>query len=565
MKKFLGKAILRIALTGYMGLLFLLLFANINMLRNNRQDTRNGIMESLESAVERIAVNLNTVNNILYSVYMDNDDFGLLAGGGTEAEEYSAAYELNNTLWMQQTANSCLDGYYIIYGRDASALYKINPEVIPEEDRETLKQVIRNDEGTGQITYRFNLCLESGNCYTVILYREGQVMIAGVCCLSDDLREAVSGKKGDAVIWLPEDESGNNREVERRLKLREVTGSGGDSFIRFADGKTIYGREGSSNIWMIFCEEGAIWSYFTISQIITFAITLISAAAAVVLYRYLRRGIVKPIYQFVNVMEKMQAHSQDAIPDMNMKFYELDLMNVTLKNMVEEIRNQRIQYYEERLNRQEAELKFLLLQLKPHFFLNCLKTMNAMCVDAGMVEMQEFILKTAEHLRYFLQIDRKTIRLGSELDFVRNYVELQNMLTSRKTECEILMEEELEEWIVPVLCIQTFVENSIKHVDPDYCVSGLSIRISINSLMTEWGEVLDIMVSDSGQGYPQELLTALNERYSYEGNSVGINNIKRRCDLLYGERAEYSFYNLDGAVSELLLPPETSESREEET
>ena len=36
--------------------------------------------------------------------------------------------------------------------------------------------------------------------------------------------------------------------------------------------------------------------------------------------------------------------------------------------------------------------------------------------------------------------------------------------------------------------------------------------------------------------------------------SVGINNLKRRCRLLYGDLVQYGFYNEPGAVSDLVLP-----------
>ena len=36
--------------------------------------------------------------------------------------------------------------------------------------------------------------------------------------------------------------------------------------------------------------------------------------------------------------------------------------------------------------------------------------------------------------------------------------------------------------------------------------------------------------------------------------SVGINNLKLRCQILYQIWAEYDFYNDEGAVSELILP-----------
>ena len=37
-------------------------------------------------------------------------------------------------------------------------------------------------------------------------------------------------------------------------------------------------------------------------------------------------------------------------------------------------------------------------------------------------------------------------------------------------------------------------------------------------------------------------------------SAIGIRNVKQRCKLIYGDKAEYTFYNMQGAVSELILP-----------
>ena len=78
-------------------------------------------------------------------------------------------------------------------------------------------------------------------------------------------------------------------------------------------------------------------------------------------------------------------------------------------------------------------------------------------------------------------------------------------------------------------------------------------------LETEDGRFLDICVRDNGAGYSEALLQQINDRPQAENGStdnigVGIRNLQRRCELHFGGRAEYNFYNEGGAVSELILP-----------
>ena len=78
-------------------------------------------------------------------------------------------------------------------------------------------------------------------------------------------------------------------------------------------------------------------------------------------------------------------------------------------------------------------------------------------------------------------------------------------------------------------------------------------------LSTEEGGYLDLIVQDNGQGYPKEILEEISGESVVGKRTVGINNIKRRCQLLYGEKAEYNFANCEGALSELILPEKEAE------
>lgn len=67
-----------------------------------------------------------------------------------------------------------------------------------------------------------------------------------------------------------------------------------------------------------------------------------------------------------------------------------------------------------------------------------------------------------------------------------------------------------------------------------------------------------IHMQDNGEGYPGEVLDAINQRvrFSFEDNHVGINNLKHRLSILYGEKYSFAFYNLPGggACSTISIP-----------
>ena len=76
-------------------------------------------------------------------------------------------------------------------------------------------------------------------------------------------------------------------------------------------------------------------------------------------------------------------------------------------------------------------------------------------------------------------------------------------------------------------------------------------------LNSEDGPMMDFTIEDNGKGYPQEILDIINANevdMKTSASAIGIRNVKQRCKLIYGDKAEYTFYNMQGAVSELILP-----------
>jgi two-component system sensor histidine kinase YesM len=79
--------------------------------------------------------------------------------------------------------------------------------------------------------------------------------------------------------------------------------------------------------------------------------------------------------------------------------------------------------------------------------------------------------------------------------------------------------------------------------------------------------MLDIIITDNGNGFKQEVLEQLNEQtpYQYTENNVGIANICQRLFLIYGEKAMLQCNNLeDGAQCEMILPVKVPKEQREE-
>ena len=83
---------------------------------------------------------------------------------------------------------------------------------------------------------------------------------------------------------------------------------------------------------------------------------------------------------------------------------------------------------------------------------------------------------------------------------------------------------------------------------------GLTIWIQIHELETEDGTFLDIYIKDNGTGFPEGVLEIINGPVINGSTCVGINNLKRRCTILYGDKFEYEFTSDPGAVVSYIIP-----------
>ncbi|MGL5690579.1 MAG: sensor histidine kinase [Bacteroidales bacterium] len=174
----------------------------------------------------------------------------------------------------------------------------------------------------------------------------------------------------------------------------------------------------------------------------------------------------------------------------------------------------------------EAELQELKNQLNPHFLFNSLNNIYAL-VDLDKDKAQVSIISLCEMLRYQLyEANRETISLDKEIEFVRNYCDLMRLRLPRQVSLELDLEDnDTKRQIAPLLFI-TLVENAFKHGVSQSKPSHISIRI--------YCEYDNIICYVRNTNFPK---TDLDR----SGSGIGLDNLKRRLELLYPDR--YQFQN----------------------
>ena len=289
--------------------------------------------------------------------------------------------------------------------------------------------------------------------------------------------------------------------------------------------------------------------------LVTLVFSAIIMALIPVLFTRIKSLYIRPLEGMTEVLQAIRGGDLARRFPVNHRVQELKQVCVSFKQMMDEMKGLKIQAYETELQRRYAELQYLQLQISPHFFLNFLKSLYAMAQRKRFDRIQQAILLFSDYVRYMFYDNTQTVPLSTELHHVENYLDLQRYMTLKDIRCSMQVDDEVRQALVPVLCVQTFIENSCKYA----IVPGkeLVMEVRVLWLQSEEGDQVAISVSDNGPGLPPDVYEECTKDLVFEKkeNHVGIRNIRQRLYLLYGEKAGFVCMNQEtGCQFEIILP-----------
>lgn len=193
---------------------------------------------------------------------------------------------------------------------------------------------------------------------------------------------------------------------------------------------------------------------------------------------------------------------------------------------------------------QLAELRLLKSQLNPHFLFNSLNSVRALIADdpAGA---QKAVTQLARTLRYTLTAGREElVTLARELEIVEDYLALESLRFGERLRIERELAPEAMAVRVPVMLLQTVVENAIKHGIAELPAGG-DLRI-VAALR---GGTLHIEVANTR---PENTARVFRS----EGEGVGLDNAAERLRLLFGAKAnlDLDLSRVEVAVARIRIP-----------
>lgn len=207
-------------------------------------------------------------------------------------------------------------------------------------------------------------------------------------------------------------------------------------------------------------------------------------------------------------------------------------------------RNLRQEEERERLAKMhlEDELRYLHYQISPHFFMNMLNNIHAL-VEIDPPKAQKVIIGLSKLMRYSLyEADTSMVSLSDEINFVSNYVDVMRV---RYPDDIVEIKLDVPEYVRPdyriaPLLYMPLIENAFKH-GVSYAkktVIDISIRIS------------DGMIGF----YCSNTCPPQNQDIPSSGG-IGLDNVRRRVGLLYGDSANMVIAASEESYSVTLIIP----------
>jgi len=263
-------------------------------------------------------------------------------------------------------------------------------------------------------------------------------------------------------------------------------------------------------------------------------LTGVALLLAIGLSIFLTRRLLRPLKKMEALMNKVE-NGDYTVQFKTLSNDEIGKLANSFNIMVQKINELVHHIFVIRLLKREADFKVLQSQINPHFLYNTLESISMKAEVDQNYEVADMISMLGRLFRMTINNSRDLIVFAKEMEYVENYVKIQNIRFPRMSFFIEIEEEVLKSFILPWI-IQPLVENAIIH--------GLAKQNSegwIRIVGTRVNDDIIIRISDNGVGLDEvkrreiqaQLLTDAHQEE--DEIHIGLKNIFDRIRLYFGE------------------------------
>ena len=494
----------------------------------------------IENRIQKVDMQLTTIIN-------EDEDLQLLESEDEAKRHYASvrlAQSINDIINIDQSAD-----IFVITEADHNICIDAKADNLPYADKNSLRSMFMDYAEPGRQTdgWKFQKIGDTFYLYRAIVSNR---RVTAAAISAESLLKTVSLRDVDTYGFVLTDADDMvkayagyplfDHEVDIRIDaLRAVRNL--ENREEMLNGRVrLYSYESRTNVFR-HLYKNAIFILAVIALLCVFDLYFMGTE---------RKQIIQPMQGMIQDMERIRGGDYELRVEERGDNQEFSLLSRTFNQMMDEIVNLKIRFYEKQLALSDAEQKYIRLQIRPHFFAGLsAKKKNA--------EIEKYINALSKNIRYMFSSGLHTVSVKEELHHVENYFEMQEMRYAGCIFYFIEMPEELEDWQIPQMLIHTLIENEYK-----YGISqghSLMVLIKASVAVYDGEDMLLIEIEDDGKGYPEEVLTAINQdraQQKEDGTRVGLWSVKRLLELMYDRKNLFLISNVEphGALNQIYIP-----------
>ena len=204
-----------------------------------------------------------------------------------------------------------------------------------------------------------------------------------------------------------------------------------------------------------------------------------------------------------------------------------------------EQQNKSIQLLKEKT---EAELAMLKGQINPHFLFNTLNNIYSLAPKKSDLTA-EAVVKLSEMLDYLLyECNADIVAIKKEIKLIQNYIYLQKIRFGNRLDIQFNAGNIKDQQISPMILLP-FIENSFKHgVGKQSKMVWIKIKLFVEDRFMHFSIINSKTIHK-------------NSENNSDSGGIGLENVKKRLDLLYQNNYTLDIENLSDTFSVKLQIP----------
>ena len=300
-----------------------------------------------------------------------------------------------------------------------------------------------------------------------------------------------------------------------------------------ADSKTVLSAPVSNTDWTVSVslrEDGDDSAAARIRRIcVIFGTSSVILLLLLLLVQY--RHIVGPIQRLTDQVDSVNPET-DMVSTPDRGFAELRTLSDSMNGMLGRLRTMNEQMINDRLRYYEDRITFLQAQINPHSLYNNFECIRGMAAQGANEEIREMTTCLARIYRYCCK-GETLVRLEEEAGCLMYYARVLELRYSGAYRIRTEIAEETKDALVPRMMLQPLAENAVQH---GMIAPGKEQgTISVSAAAANGRLILTVM--DDGAGMDEETLARYNSSIALHDdgthNHIGITNVLRRLNMIY--------------------------------